>query len=302
LDRKLWLPAVLMALALAAAPVPAGEAKPAEDAETAKKIQQLTDELVTPPAAEPGAEAAKEIAALIDKLGSSDFETRDTASKTILKHKAAALGALRRALESKDPEVVERAKQAITEIGSGARAEVLAKVKALGEAGKKEAARRLAGAAAELVALSEEKKPEDEKAREADLAARRTKAEAVWKRAGALAEMQAAAWGLFDDAPDIGSRPVRLMNVLRDQDAGKRAAAVWALGAMETGQPGTAVGFLGRALHDQDVKVRLAMVWAMGLSGQASGQTGQVYLQILGQNADADMGKAISAVKELPRQ
>jgi HEAT repeat protein len=92
------------------------------------------------------------------------------------------------------------------------------------------------------------------------------------------------------------------MMVLRDKDVPKRIAAVWALGVIEMNQQGMGVGFMGRALNDQEAGVRLAVVWALGLSGQAGGQTGQAFLQVLAQNADADLRKAIDTVKELPRQ
>jgi len=304
-----------VAWALTAASVPAGEgaappkgaaapaeAKPAENPEMGRKVQQLVDELVSPPVAEPDAGAAKDIAALIVKFGSADFETREAASKAILKHQAAALGSLRRALDHQDQEVVERASQAIAAIGSGARAAVCGKVKALGEAGRREIARQLAAATAEIAALAAAKKPEDQKAREAEEAARRAKAAAVWKRVAALAEMQGAAWGLTDESAEAGSQPARLMMVLRDKDVEKRIAAIWMLGVMELSQPNACVPFMGHALHDQDAKVRQALAWAIGLSGQASGGTGQAFLQVLSQNANDDIRKVLEAVKELPRQ
>jgi len=299
---------LLCAALLACLPARAGEGappakgEPAEGTEIAKKVQQLQDELLAPPAAEPGAEAAREIDGLITKFGSADFATRNAASQAILRHKAAALGPLRRALDSKDLEVANRSRQAIAEITSGVRAAVFEKVKALGEPGRKELARRLAGGTGELGSLALGDKAADEK--EAEQAARRAKAEAVWKRLAALAAMQAAGWGLADDlaVAEANPQPVRLMNVLRDKDVRKRAVALWALGAAEADGSGTGVALMARALNDQDAGVRLALVWALGLSGQAGSQTGQAFLQVLGQNADADVRKAISVVQEFPRK
>jgi hypothetical protein len=87
-----------------------------EDTPAAKTEQLVEDYLKTPAPAEPAAAAAKEIAKLISLFGSDDFEVRDEASRAITKHGAAAIGALRQALKSKDAEVANRAEVALATI------------------------------------------------------------------------------------------------------------------------------------------------------------------------------------------
>ena len=110
-------------------PRPRGKQPAASEADR-KKAEGLVDQYLAPvEAAEPGAAAKKEIAALIKDFGSADFAKRRAASVAIVKHGTAALGALREAAKSSDAEVAMRARSVITSIEGAPKQKILAELR-----------------------------------------------------------------------------------------------------------------------------------------------------------------------------
>ena len=108
----------------APAVVPAGRTAPeglkareAAQGKERERLARLVDEYAAPLAAvEPGAEQKAAVEKLLKELGSADFDAREAASAGLIKLGAPALGLLREAAKSKDPEVADRAKKALLAI------------------------------------------------------------------------------------------------------------------------------------------------------------------------------------------
>jgi hypothetical protein len=110
----------------------AAPAWPAPTPEQVKEAEKLLAEYLKPvEPVEPSDTDRAAIARLIAALGADDFTAREDASAAIVKHGPAALGQLRAALASRDPEVVTRAEGAIEQIGQEARAKSDAGLKAI---------------------------------------------------------------------------------------------------------------------------------------------------------------------------
>jgi len=110
--------------------------KPAPDGAQKKRAEGLIAECLKPvEATEPGAEAGKQIKALIKDFGSADFKKRQAASTAIVKHGTAALGALRSAAGSADAEIAQRARAALSVIQGAGRHSALAGLRKMGRAG-----------------------------------------------------------------------------------------------------------------------------------------------------------------------
>jgi hypothetical protein len=157
--------------------------------EQKQKAEKLIDEYlaaeVNPPA--PSAEDQAKIDGFIKDLSSKEFATREATSAGLVKIGRPALAALRKAAESKDPEVAWRAKAAIEKIGDGPQVEGLRSLgwpaqTAVRERADKEkkAMTSAAGAAGEAEGAG--KKEEAEKLR-AEAKAAQARAEALNKLA-----------------------------------------------------------------------------------------------------------------------
>jgi len=128
-------------------PVPPPDDRPPADADAQKKAEALLDGILAPvPASEPSPQAAAEIEKLIKDFGSEDARVREAASAAVVKQGPAALGALRAALSSKDAEVAERSRVAITAIEGAARAPKIEELKKLQPAGRLAVNQRLLAA------------------------------------------------------------------------------------------------------------------------------------------------------------
>jgi hypothetical protein len=125
--RSLTLPARLMILFLASILVPAF--CPAAEDEAAAADERLVKEAgVSPDAAgllayfrERTLTAAdvKSLEALVRQLGDDNFQTREKASRELVRRSAAAVPLLRAAMRDRDAEVARRAAQCLEEIGMG---------------------------------------------------------------------------------------------------------------------------------------------------------------------------------------
>jgi hypothetical protein len=103
-----------------AAPPEKSEEKPAPKGEAARKeAEKLITSYLSGPEASLQERAA--IKKLINDMGSDDFRVREAASRNILKYGEKALLDLKRARESKDPEIASRAETAISSIRRGDR-------------------------------------------------------------------------------------------------------------------------------------------------------------------------------------
>lgn len=110
--------------------------QPVANAEDVKKAEKLLADYLAPALAEPSAEQKATTEKLIKDFGSPDFKTREDASVAIVKVGQAALGQLREAAKSKDPEVASRSETAIKGIEDAARSGVADELKKLGSAGQ----------------------------------------------------------------------------------------------------------------------------------------------------------------------
>lgn len=110
-------------------PMPAPVVPEVGEAER-RQAEELIDEHLRPvPAAEPSADEKTPIGELVKGLGAGDFAARDAASSALVKIGQKALGPLREAAKSSDPEVVQRAGQAVAAIETQVRAGVVNKLK-----------------------------------------------------------------------------------------------------------------------------------------------------------------------------
>jgi len=108
-------------------PMPPRLEQPAVTEEQKQQAGKLIDEYLAAELspAEPPAEVQAQIDQLIKDLSAKEFATREAASAELIKLGQQALPALRKAAESKDPEVAWRSKAAIEKIGDGAGVEGL---------------------------------------------------------------------------------------------------------------------------------------------------------------------------------
>lgn len=163
--------------------------QPAATEEQKQKAEKLIDEYLaaelTPPA--PSAEDQARIDGLIKELSAKDFAAREAASAGLVKIGRPALPALRKAAESKDPEVAWRSKAAIEKIGDGPEVEGLRSLGWLAQTAVRERAEKekkaMAGAAGAAGEAEQAGKKEEAEKLRAEAKTAQTRAEALNKLA-----------------------------------------------------------------------------------------------------------------------
>jgi hypothetical protein len=194
-SRLLWLAGAVVAMVFGSSgcgrqeppalygPPPAG--KPDQPQVLAdKQAEQLVADYLAPVAAtEPAPQAKEAIAKSVKDFGSTDPKAREDAALAVVKHGTAALGALREAATSNDPEVASRAGTAVAAVEMAERAHKAEELKKLAGVAQAAVYRELARAnaaasAADNLAAEAEKAGLSEKARKckADAEAARERA------------------------------------------------------------------------------------------------------------------------------
>jgi len=118
------------------APRPPADQPAANEAQKKQAEKLVADCLAPVAAAEPNAEQKPAIEKLIAGLGSKEFREREEASAAVIKQGPAALGALREAAKSKDPEVAGRAATAVGTIELMARQQMVDELKKVPDAAR----------------------------------------------------------------------------------------------------------------------------------------------------------------------
>jgi hypothetical protein len=143
-SRLLWLAGAVVAMVFGSSgcgreeppalygPPPAGRPDQSKAPADTKAQQLVADYLAPAAATEPEPQAKAAIEKSVKDFGSTDPKAREDASLAVVKHGTAALGALREAATSKDPEVASRAGTAVAAVEMAERARKAVELKKLG--------------------------------------------------------------------------------------------------------------------------------------------------------------------------
>ena len=175
--------------------------------EQKKKAGELVDAwMAGVKPAEPGAGEAKQIAKLIESLGSSDFRTREAASREVVKFGAKALGQLTEAQKSKDAEVRIRASAAVATINSGTGRKEIPELRKIKAAAHVVIRARQAKLGKQAYKLSLEARKLQSEGKKVEAAKKRAEAGALYTTNGKLSRLYSlVVYGATGIRPGVGT-------------------------------------------------------------------------------------------------